>query len=166
MGEEVLLIIRRALSEVLHGAMVPDLLNAAGQIRRRAYAPYSKYMVGAAILTSSGEIYTGCNVESADYDGTHAEEAALAYMVGDGIRSPVMLAVLGGLEGNAGAVVMPCGKCRQKLREFSSLSGYDLDVVVWDGKEGVVPQLIKLSELLPESFGPADIGVNLEKYRR
>lgn len=153
-------------SEVPHGVMVPDLLNAAGQTRRSAYAPYSKYMVGAAILTSRGEIYTGSNVESADYDGTHAEEAALAYMVGGGTRSPVMLAVLGGLEGSAEGVVMPCGKCRQKLFEFSSLSGYDMDIVVWNGEGGGAPRLLKLSELLPYAFGPADIGVDLKKYRR
>ena len=74
------MIVRRALSEVPHGAMVPDLLNAAGQIRRRADAPYSKFTVGAAILTHGGSVFVGCNVESADYDGTHAEEAALAAM--------------------------------------------------------------------------------------
>jgi cytidine deaminase len=146
--------------------MVPDLLNTAGQIRRRAYAPYSKYTVGAALLTRDGNVYVGCNVESADYDGTHAEEAALASMVAGGCRSPVMLAVLGKLEDGPERAVLPCGKCRQKLVEFSSLSGYDLDVVVWDGKDGVVPQLTKLSELLPASFGPADIGVDLERYRR
>lgn len=160
------MIIRRALSEVPHGAMVPDLLNAAGQIRQRAYAPYSKFVVGAAILTRGNTIYVGCNVECADYDGTHAEEAALSAMVAAGTRSPIALAVIGALEGGSEGVVMPCGKCRQKLWEFSSLSGYDLDVVLWDGKDGVAPQLCKLSELLPESFGPADIGVQLEHYRR
>lgn len=160
------MLIRRALSEVPHGAMVTDLLKAAGQISRRAYAPYSKYLVGAAILTKFGNIYVGCNVESADYDGTHAEEAALAAMVAGGTRTPIALAVVGKLEGGAGGVVMPCGKCRQKLWEFSSLSGYDLDVVIWDGKEGAVPQLCRLSELLPASFGPVDIGVDLNRYRR
>ena len=160
------MIVRRALSEVPHGAMVPDLLNAAGQVRRRAYAPYSKFTVGAAILTHGGSVFVGCNVESADYDGTHAEEAALAAMVAGGARSPVALAVLGKLEDGPEGVVMPCGKCRQKLWEFSSLSGYDLDVVLWDGKDGVAPQLTKLSELLPESFGPTDIGIDLARYRR
>lgn len=144
------MIIRRALPEVTHGAMVPFLLQAAGQIRRRAHAPYSRYKVGAAVLTSGGNIYVGCNVESADGNGTHAAESALVSMVAAGCRLPVMLAVLGGLEGGVKGVVMPCRKCRRKLYEVSFLSGYDLDVVIWDGKDGAAPQLIKLSELLNE----------------
>jgi cytidine deaminase len=145
--------------------MASILVRAALEVRERAYAPYSKYQVGAAILTADGSLFAGCNVESADYDGTHAEESALAAMVAHGQRSPVMLAVVGGLEGQtASLAVTPCGKCRQKLMEFSSLSGYDLDIVVAGGVGGL--WLVNLSELLPTSFGPADIGVDLAKYRR
>lgn len=143
-----------------------ELLEAARNVRLRAYAPYSRYMVGAAILTAGGAVYAGCNVESADYDGTHAEEAALAAMVAAGERSPVRLAVFGGLEGNLDpSCAPPCGKCRQKLMEFSSLSGVDLRIFVRE-QNGGVWRIMLLSELLPSSFGPANIGVDLGRYRR
>ncbi len=142
------------------------LRSAALGARLNAYAPYSKYMVGAAILSASGRIFTGCNVESADYDGTHAEEAALVRMVGDGERSPVRIMVFGGLEGAQKLVsVPPCGKCRQKLYEFASLSDIDLRILVDDAR-GSLDYVLLLSELLRAAFGPADIGVDLKKYRR
>ncbi len=142
------------------------LIEAARKVRLLAYEPYSKYQVGAAILTAGGRIHVGCNVESADYDGTHAEEAALAAMVAAGERSPVMLAVFGGLEGDPDpSSAPPCGKCRQKLMEFSSLSGIDLRIAVRDPASGEW-RIVLLSEILPWSFGPAAIGVDLAKYRR
>ncbi|HTK04713.1 MAG TPA: cytidine deaminase [Candidatus Eisenbacteria bacterium] len=142
------------------------LLEAARKVRLQAYAPYSRYLVGAALFTKGGRIHVGCNVESADYDGTHAEEAALAAMVSAGERSPVLLAVFGGLEGEADpSNAPPCGKCRQKLMEFASLSGLDLGILVTDPKSGELRAML-LSELLPSSFGPANIGVDLAKYRR
>jgi len=142
------------------------LLDAAREVRLNAYAPYSKYQVGAAILTADGGVFTGCNVEAADYDGTHAEESALSSMVGAGKRSPVLLAVFGGLEGDPDpGSAPPCGKCRQKLMEFASLSGHDLRILVQD-PENREWRVALLSELLPWSFGPANIGVDLARYRR
>lgn len=142
------------------------LLQAARKVRLNAYQPYSKYLVGAAILTADESIFTGCNVEAADYDGTHAEESALAAMVGSGQRSPVLLAVFGGLEGDLDpSSAPPCGKCRQKLMEFSSLCGRDLRIFVQD-PENREWRVALLSELLPWSFGPGNIGVELQKYRR
>src|SRR5688500_8892366 len=142
------------------------LLDAARNVRLNAYQPYSKYLVGAAILTERNGIFAGCNVESADYDGTHAEEAALAAMVAAGERSPVLLAVFGGLEGDPDpGSAPPCGKCRQKLMEFASLSGHDLRILVQD-PENREWSVALLSELLPWSFGPANIGVDLARYRR
>jgi cytidine deaminase len=152
-------------SSVPHGAKAPILVRAAIEVRERAYAPYSRFQVGAAILTASGNLYAGCNVEAADYDGTHAEESALAAMVSHGERSPLMLAVAGNLEGQEASLALtPCGKCRQKLMEFASLSGYDLDIVVLAEEGGF--RLTKLSELLPAAFGPGNIGIDLLKYRR
>lgn len=143
-----------------------ELFAAARAVRLRAYEPYSKYMVGAAILTAGGRIHVGCNVESADYDGTHAEEAALAAMIAAGERIPSLLVVFGGLEDNIDpSSAPPCGKCRQKLMEFSSLSGRDLRILVRD-PESAEWRVALLSELLPSSFGPANIGVDLAKYRR
>lgn len=147
-------------------ARMEELLDAARHVRLQAYEPYSKYQVGAAILTASGRIFTGCNVEAADYDGTHAEESALAAMVAGGDRSPVLLAVFGGLEGDPDpSSAPPCGKCRQKLMEFSSLSGRDLRIFVRDPAGGEW-RIALLSQMLPWSFGPANIGVDLGKYRR
>lgn len=141
-----------------------DLLRAALGVRAQAYAPYSNFLVGAAILTAKGRIYTGCNVECADFDGTHAEESALSDMVAGGERSPILLVALGGLRDQGEPTfVTPCGKCRQKLMEFSSLSGNDLPIFTGDTSQ---PRIVLLSDLLPGSFGPADIGVDLAKHRR
>lgn len=140
------------------------LREAAEKVLQQAYAPYSKFQVGVAILTARGQIYAGCNVECADFDGTHAEESALSAMVAAGDRSPVLLVVLGKLEEQPkSSFVIPCGKCRQKLMEFSSLSRNDLSVFSNDIDK---PSIVMLSDLLPRSFGPADIGVNLAQYRR
>lgn len=155
---------------------VKRMVDAALAVRKQAYAPYSKYQVGAAILAASGRIYVGCNVECADYDGTHAEEAALAAMVAAGERTPLAVLVYGGLEDAIvtpqDARTPPCGKCRQKLLEFASLSGYDLGVARWNEPidEGdtydLFFELVPISKVLPEAFGPANIGVDLAKYRR
>ena len=155
--------------EKYHAAQFDELISAALQVRLQAYAPYSRYQVGAAILTERLKIYSGCNVEAADYDGTHAEESALAAMVAAGERSPRLLVVVGALEGaqpslDAPNFTGPCGKCRQKLMEFSSLCGYDLDILEGIREPGVY-KLRRLSELLPAFFGPANIGVDLKKYR-
>ena len=140
------------------------MLCMAATIQANAYAPYSKFMVGAAVLTKTGNIYAGCNMEGVDYDGTHAEESALAVMVGAGERSPTVILVVGAPEDIEPKIVMPCGKCRQKLYEFVSLSGYELDVVTVSPDGEYV--YTKLSELPPFAFGPADLGIDLAKYRR
>lgn len=165
----------RRLTSVPYGDRAMQLVQMAQSVMLNAYAPYSKFRVGAALITTSLEVtFAGCNVECADYDGTHAEEAALARMVGSGQRSPLMIAIVGGLEDGGSFLVPPCGKCRQKLKEFASLSGHDLDIVFRPGppqdlllhpptKEDL--RLVRLSQLLPGSFGPADIGVDLKKYK-
>ena len=129
------------------------LFDAARKVRTRAYAPYSNFLVGAAILTVDGRTYVGSNVECADYDGTHAEESALSAMVAGGELVPERIAIYGGLKTDLVPFnVPPCGKCRQKLMEFSGLSGRDLRILVIDPKEGL--RVLLLSELLPWSFGP------------
>lgn len=144
---------------------VREVFNSANAALEKAYAPYSHYRVGAAILASNGKIYQGCNVETANYDGTHAEEAALAAMVVDGQRSPMLCVCVGALEdATVSRLAPPCGKCRQALTEFSSLTGETLWVMVGDIMHGM--HYMKLSELLPNHFGPADIGIDLAKYQR
>ena len=94
-----------------------ELLAAARAVRERAYAPYSRFAVGAAVLDEQGRIHAGCNVENAAYpQGWCAEASALAVMVAAGGRRVLAVAVCG----VAADPVTPCGGCRQKLREFAA----------------------------------------------
>ena len=122
------------------------LLRAARDARRNAYAPYSKFEVGAAVMDEQGRVHAGCNVENAAYpQGVCAEAAALSAMVLAGGRRATALLVVG--EGPS--LVTPCGGCRQKLREFAAP---DTPVLVADS-DGV-QRWFTLEELLPHSFGP------------
>ena len=135
-------------------AMAKELINAALEGRKNAYAPYSGYTVGAAILTERGEIFSGCNVENASYGATIcAERVAICSAVAAGQTGIKALAVIGGraeerdeMSGEAA----PCGVCRQVLREFTDPA--DCDVVI--AKSTTNYRIFKLNELLPESFGP------------
>jgi cytidine deaminase len=122
------------------------LLQAARAARLNAYAPYSDFRVGAAVLDEQGQVHSGCNVENAAYpQGVCAEAAALSAMVLAGGRRAAALLVAG--EGPSW--VTPCGGCRQKLREFAAP---DTPVLVADGQG--VQLWFTLDELLPHSFGP------------
>ena len=127
------------------------LLAAARQARGNAYAPYSNYPVGAAVLDEQGRIHAGCNVENAAYpEGLCAEAAALAAMVLAGGRLARAVLVVG--SGDAGNWITPCGGCRQKLREFGTP-----DLLVLSANEFALGPRHTLSQLLPESFGPGHI---------
>ncbi|MFC3705062.1 cytidine deaminase [Devosia honganensis] len=122
------------------------LFAAAEAVRAKAYAPYSKFPVGAAILADDGNIYAGCNVENAAFPvGNCAEPSAIAAMLAGGGRRIRRVYVTG-----PGAMpVTPCGGCRQRIREFA-----DPDVeVISHGVEGT-PLVQTLDQLLPHSFGP------------
>ena len=125
---------------------IDDLMSAAREARDNAYAPYSKFKVGAAIRTASGQIHSGCNVENAAYpEGLCAEASAIAAMVRAGEQHIVEAVVLGGGE----RLCTPCGGCRQKLREFAT----DDTPVHVCGPEGLCETML-LGALLPDSFGP------------
>jgi cytidine deaminase len=127
-----------------------DLLEAARAARGYAYAPYSKFAVGAALIDEQGRIHAGCNVENAAYpQGLCAEAVALGHLVLAGGRRITAVAVVGEGPGP----VTPCGGCRQKLREFADDA---VPVVVGDmaGQRG----RYTLGELLPASFGPEQLG--------
>ena len=127
-----------------------DLIAAAVQAFGRAYSPYSRFCVGAAVRDEHGKIHAGCNVENAAYPvGTCAEAGALAAMALAGGRRIVEAAVVGAGDG----LCTPCGGCRQRLREFG---GPDLKVHVCDEK-GRVRRTFTLDELLPASFGPENL---------
>jgi cytidine deaminase len=130
-------------------AKVPTdiLVEAARMARARAYAPYSNYKVGAAIMTKSGRIFAGCNVENSTYGAAIcAERNAIVQMVAAGEREPVACAVVTGGP-HAGS---PCGICRQVLAEFAR----DMPItLVSDGKKGN-RRSTTLAKLIPDHFGP------------
>jgi cytidine deaminase len=126
------------------------LLQAARTAQQMAYAPYSNYKVGAAVLDDQGRIHAGCNVENAAYpQGLCAEASALAAMVLAGSTRAEAVLVMGSGGDSAGAWITPCGGCRQKLREFGAP---DMPVISANS-QGIGPSRT-LTQLLPESFGP------------
>jgi cytidine deaminase len=123
------------------------LIDLANEARRRAYAPYSKYRVGAALRTKSGRIFTGVNVENAVYPHTMcAERVAVFKAVSEGETEFDVIAVA---TDNGGS---PCGGCRQVLAEF----GLDTVVLIADGN-GTLKHEMTVSQLLPEAFTPAHL---------
>jgi cytidine deaminase len=131
-------------------ALRDALLAVARQARENAYAPYSGFLVGAAVLDEHGRIHGGCNVGNAAYpEGMCAEAGALSAMVLAGGRVARAVAVVG-----AGPRwVTPCGGCRQKLREFGAP---DMQVLVANTERLHVT--LRLEQLLPYSFGPENLG--------
>lgn len=127
-----------------------SLIDSALAARGMAYAPYSRFAVGAALRTPDGAIHVGCNVENAAYpEGTCAEAGAIAAMALAGGRRIAELVVAGGGD----APCTPCGGCRQKLREFA---GPECVIRIVDGA-GRVLLRTSLAELLPNSFGPDNL---------
>jgi cytidine deaminase len=138
------------------------LASAALTASRHAYAPYSGFHVGAALLFADGAVVTAANVENASYGLSLCAEAnAVARAMGEGRRGGLLaVAVAGGRPDAAGETVpgpepvMPCGRCRQMLHELASLGGTEPDVI-GVGADAVVR--VPLSTLLPQAFGPANL---------
>ena len=127
--------------------MSQDLVNRAMQARQNAYAPYSNYQVGAALLTENGKVFTGVNVENAAYpDSICAERAAIFSAVSAGEREFKAIAVA---TRNGGT---PCGSCRQVMSEF----GLDIEVFLVN-EEGEIVQRNTVRDLLPGAFLPEDL---------
>ena len=125
------------------------LFDAAKQVRELAHAPYSKFKVGASILTSNNKIIVGCNVENAAYPQTQCAEAtAIGNMISQGEKNIVEVVVVG----SGKLLCSPCGGCRQRLREFSSLKT-QIHMCNVNGHQ----KTLSLEELLPESFGPENL---------
>lgn len=125
-----------------------DLIAAARKARRHAYAPYSNYAVGAAVLGRSGKVYTGCNIENAAYPtGLCAERVAVFKAISEGERQVLALAVV---TRNGGS---PCGACRQVLSEFA-----EDDVLIWvASSQGRNVQTYAMQDILPDRFGPRQL---------
>lgn len=124
-----------------------QLVQTALNVRRWAYAPYSNYLVGAALLTTSGKMYDGCNIENAAFPVTIcAERVAVFKAVSEGERDIEAIAVVSEKGG------APCGSCRQVLNEF----GPTMQVIMVD-PNGNITQETTLDTLLPGAFGPKDL---------
>ena len=126
-----------------------ELFKLANSVMEKAYAPYSKFKVGAAILDDNDNYHVGCNVENAAYPiGNCAEASAISAMIASNGTKIKAIAVTG--YGNL--LCTPCGGCRQRIREFASL---DIPIIVGNEKE--IKRIFTLSELLPSSFGPENL---------
>ena len=135
---------------VVDEQVMQALVQAARAARERAYAPYSKFLVGAALLDEHGRLHAGCNIENAAYPQSQcAEASAIAHLVLTGGRRILAAAVCG----VAPDPVTPCGGCRQRLREFAAD-----DVPIWIADDSVVRVHYTLGQLLPASFGPRHLG--------
>ncbi len=127
------------------------LFEAARAVQQRAYTPYSRFKVGAAIIDEAGGIHAGCNVENAAYPlGACAEVSAISAMIASGAARISAILVIGDGE----ALCTPCGGCRQRIREFA---GPETPIHV-AGQAGV-RKSYTLAELLPDSFGPHNLPV-------
>lgn len=134
---------------------VAELIRSAREARKKAYAPYSGYAVGAAVLTNELRIYTGCNIENAAYTpSVCAERTAIGKAVSEGWRRLKAIAVVGSPIGEKiTQYAFPCGVCRQVMREFADPEHF-LVIVARDEKDY---KIYYLKELLPESFGPENL---------
>jgi len=127
------------------------LIRTAIYNLRYSYAPYSHFNVSAAVLMSSGEIYTGVNIENASYSATIcAERNAIFHAIGCGETTIVAIAIVGGYNFTIKRYLAPCGVCRQVMREFCDPS----EMRVLLAKSETDFREMTLEELLPESFGP------------
>lgn len=138
-----------------------QLIAAAREAARNAYAPYSRFAVGAAVLLADGSVVCGANVENASYGlSLCAETVAIATVSASGRLADVRaIAVVGGAMGAAGeAAVRPCGRCRQVLNEAAQVADCDLPIHC-AGLTGGTIVTYQLSKLLPDAFGPRDLGL-------
>jgi cytidine deaminase len=127
-----------------------DLIDAARDARETAYAPYSAYAVGAALQTADGAVFTGCNIENANYSNSlHAEEVAVGSAIAAGHRNFDALAVVSGAEDG----VTPCGMCRQTLAEFC-----DAEFPIHCAADEKV-RTHQLGDLLPDAISAETLGV-------
>ena len=134
--------------------MTPEkLIDLAKEAMKHAYAPYSGYQVGAALLCADGTVYQGCNIENAAYGPTNcAERTAVFKAVYDGKREFTAIAVCGGKNGNITGQFPPCGVCRQVLREFCSD-----DFKIYLSKGDGTYMEASLIEMLPFGFSERDL---------
>ena len=133
--------------------MVEKLIDTAIEQLKFSYTPYSNFKVGAALLTKSGKIYTGCNIENASYTPTNcAERTAFFKAVSEGVRDFQAICIVGGKNGKLTEYTAPCGVCRQVMMEFCDPDHFE--VILGDGENDIT---YLLRDLLPKGFGPENI---------
>ena len=144
-----------------------ELLEAARVAMESAYNPYSKFFVGAALRTSTGEMVTGSNFENAAYSVTIcAERSAIVRASAMGHKTFSRIAIIGrGAQAPSQTIVSPCGVCRQMLMESSQLSNKNIEVLMASSDMRRVI-IATIRELLPLGFGPHNLGIDLRRYRR
>ena len=129
-----------------------ELIKEAKKARKMAYVPYSKFKVGAALLTKSGKVIHGCNIENAAYTPCNcAERTAFFKAISEGIYDFCKIAVVGGIK-DADTLCTPCGVCRQVMQEFCNPK--EFEILMSDGEN---LRKMKLEELLPFGFGPDNL---------
>ena len=134
--------------------MVEKLINTAIEQLKFSYTPYSNFKVGAALLTKSGKIYTGCNIENASYTPTNcAERTAFFKAVSEGVRDFQAICIVGGKDGKLTEYTAPCGVCRQVMMEFCNPKTFQIILAV--DKERY--EIYTLEELMPLGFGPLNL---------
>ena len=134
--------------------MVEKLIDTAIEQLKFSYTPYSNFKVGAALLTKSGKIYTGCNIENASYTPTNcAERTAFFKAVSEGVRDFRAICIVGGKDGKLTEYTAPCGVCRQVMMEFCNPKTFQIILAV--DKERY--EIYTLEELMPLGFGPLNL---------
>ena len=131
-----------------------ELIKAAMEAKEHAYVPYSHFRVGAALLTKSGKVYQGCNIENAGYSPTNcAERTAFFKAVSEGVRDFQAICIVGGKDGKLTEYTAPCGVCRQVMMEFCNPKTFQIILAV--DKERY--EIYTLEELMPLGFGPLNL---------
>lgn len=134
--------------------MVEKLIDTAIEQLKFSYTPYSNFKVGAALLTKSGKIYTGCNIENVSYTPTNcAERTAFFKAVSEGVRDFQAICIVGGKNGKLTEYTAPCGVCRQVMMEFCNPKTFQIILAV--DKERY--EIYTLEELMPFGFGPLNL---------
>lgn len=129
-----------------------ELVKLAKQAMTKAYAPYSGFKVGAALLTKAGKVYLGCNIENAAFGPTNcAERTAFFKAVSEGEREFAAIAVVGGKDGVVDGIFPPCGVCRQVMQEFCGP-----DFLIYMGRGDDSYEAVRLDALLPYGFSAGE----------
>lgn len=138
----------------LSESLIKEMIQAAiGQLAY-AYAPYSGFRVGAALLAKNGTLYTGCNIENAAYTPTNcAERTAFFKAVSEGVRQFDAICIVGGKDGVLTEYAAPCGVCRQVMMEFCNPDTFQIILAVSEENY----EVFTLKQLLPKGFGPGNL---------